>query len=515
MNRILNNQSLVLGSARKAPQWIKSFSPFMLPPGTLAWIICSLLFANTMAFACQFSEAPIISDAWYFLDVFVRKALDGTLSLSDFFVRRAGFDHAQPLKKLLLLFELRYFHLNFRIGAIVGVIFAFASLLIVRAIMLWREPLPNRTTHWLWVMACVTIFSLNSVTVWTWGLVTAGFMFYSFMLALFVCLWRTVCSGKYGLLIVVAFVVDIIGDDRALIVGIACLLALLLAALRNKTYRHTALRAAIILIACYIAARISYAFLYTAPAIHTMGAGVRLGRVAHAFIHGGWYQWTIVPLGQSVISRVPLTSQPLSHYIGGAAKSIQLTIGSLLLIAHVWFWYRAYEKPLNIRTFSAVALMLVVYGMLAGIVWARVPTYGNDVFLDARYVLIYCFGNVALLLMCAGCGWSHMRQPRLPTTAVAALVVALIVLQLPLSRAAWIRGPWITQYHAKIADQIWYIARTNDVPKDCMRQVRPCQYGPEKRAELIGLLKKHHLNIFSPDFQRATRLYPPPLTGQR
>lgn len=60
------------------------------------------------------------SDAWYFLDVFLRKAIDNNLSFADFFIKRAGADHAQPLFKVVLLFEWRFFDLDFKIEALIG-----------------------------------------------------------------------------------------------------------------------------------------------------------------------------------------------------------------------------------------------------------------------------------------------------------------------------------------------------------------------------------------------------------
>lgn len=499
----------LLQPIRLAPVWQRTSRGITHPPQALAWIICTVLVANALAYAVNFSAATIISDGWYFLDVFIRKALDGSLGLSDFFVRRAGFDHAQPLKKLLLLVELRHFDLDFRIGAVVGVLSAFVCLLIIRSIMTWKDATSYGLKNWLWAMACIVLMSLNSVTVWTWGLVTTGFMFYALILFFLIALWRSISTDKYIFLTFSALTIAIVGDDRALITTIASLIALAFTAWRVREYRRTSIKAGGILIGCYILARICYRFLYVAPSSHGMELTTRLAGIWHAFVQGGWYEWALVPLGESIASSVPLTSYPLSIYVGSAAKAIELTIGALLLIAHGWFWYTASRKPMNIQKFSAIVLMLTFYAFVAGIIWARVPVYGNVSLSQARYIVLYSFGNVALLLMCAACDWS--QSPRVGCRKVAVVVITLALLwwQLPISRAAWIRGPWIRQYHAHIVDQIWYIAETNKVPKNCMRQVVICKYSPERRADLINLLEKNKLNIFSKNFQRANRLYPP------
>ncbi len=47
-------------------------------PDTLAWLVLMVLAANALAFIVAFSNPVIQSDAWFFLDAFVRKALDGS-----------------------------------------------------------------------------------------------------------------------------------------------------------------------------------------------------------------------------------------------------------------------------------------------------------------------------------------------------------------------------------------------------------------------------------------------------
>jgi hypothetical protein len=44
-------------------------------------------------------------------------------------------------------------------------------------------------------------------------------------------------------------------------------------------------------------------------------------------------------------------------------------------------------------------------------------------------------------------------------------------------------------------------------PEKCLPLVTVCNYPEQKRQQLIGVLQAHRLNVFSPEFQRANRMY--------
>src|SRR5690348_11593296 len=81
-------------------------------PTKLALMIYAVAFVNVLIFVLLAGDPLLTADSWYFLDVFVRHAYDGQLGIDDFFVQRAGLDHAQPLRKLILLMELKWFRLS-------------------------------------------------------------------------------------------------------------------------------------------------------------------------------------------------------------------------------------------------------------------------------------------------------------------------------------------------------------------------------------------------------------------
>jgi len=143
----------------------------------LAWLVAVLFLLNTLYFVLRATSPVIRDDAWYFLDVFLRKAINGNLSPGDFFVRRAGEDHAQPLLKLLMLFEWRYFSLDFTVGAVVGVLAAAACALVFYRVIVaeGHNDHGDAYRYLAWSAICAVLFSLNAdAAVWTWPLVALG-----------------------------------------------------------------------------------------------------------------------------------------------------------------------------------------------------------------------------------------------------------------------------------------------------------------------------------------------------
>jgi len=77
-------------------------------------------------------------------------------------------------------------------------------------------------------------------------------------------------------------------------------------------------------------------------------------------------------------------------------------IAIVVIAAHAWFWRSALVGRRNLASFVAVALMLVFYGLVAGILLGRVGANGMLYLWQPRYTLIYAWNIVALLLMASG-----------------------------------------------------------------------------------------------------------------
>jgi len=86
----------------------------------------------------------------------------------------------------------------------------------------------------------------------------------------------------------------------------------------------------------------------------------------------------------------------------GAARPWQALPATVVAGAHMWFWWRALRCTWNLSVFHAVAIMLLFYGLVTGIVYARLPVYGINYLDELRYVSMYLLSNVDLVLMLLG-----------------------------------------------------------------------------------------------------------------
>ena len=93
---------------------------------------------------------------------------------------------------------------------------------------------------------------------------------------------------------------------------------------------------------------------------------------------------------------------PILHYFPDDVRRVQSGLAIVALLLHAWFWWRAWRARWNPAVFHAVALMLLCYAMVAGIIHARVPEFGVAYLNEPRYVAMYLLADVALLLMLLG-----------------------------------------------------------------------------------------------------------------
>lgn len=479
-----------------------------------SWLFVLLALLNVLYFVLRASSPVIQADAWWFLDVFVRKAMDGNLGFADFFIKRGGGDHAQPLFKLVLLLEWRYFDLDFVVGAVFGVIAVAACAVVLHRVVLAPRPRDGSDSvrYLAWAAMCALLFSLNGLGTWTWPLVALENITTLVILLFMLAVWHAHRRQRYVLLTMATLVLGISSDDSAVIAELAAVLALLLAAFADPTQRGRSLWKTLVVIgACMLLVRIGYA--------HAPGAGGTSLLVAHLkllpgrFLEGGWWQWVLWPLVLPVYYQSPFASSHAHIWMG-----TQLVLGGLLLIAHVLFWRRAFRGPYDRPVFVAVTLMLLSYGWVAGILLARVAVFGNTYLEQPRYVLLYGGHLIALLLMWAGSGEESSRlvrwRPAIGTGMPVAGCLLLLVVQIPLSIDAWHMRPYVWAYYAKMAEQIDALARDPVHDKHC-EMVPICGGPPEQRRDLTQLLSEHRLNIYSPRLQRwhhhLPRLSPVPV----
>lgn len=468
-----------------------------------AWMIAVTAILNTLCYVLRTSNPVIRSDDWYFLDIFLSKAADRSLGISDFFVKRYGDDHAQPLLKLLLLLDWRYFDLDFTMEAVVGVFAAAACVLILHRFVMAgrRSDVTDNRRYLAWVAMCVLLLSLNAVGIWTWPLVAIGYLTIVPVLLFMGAAWHALQRRRYVVLIAATLLLGVAADDSALIAAIATILALLVVAFSDRSQRAGVWRAIITIVACMVVVRIGYRFAPVIGASQDPSMSAQLSKLVGRLSAGDWWKWFSLPLSLPVVYESP--DRMISSWV--LWPTVRAIMVTLLLAAHIAFWWRAWRGKYNLPMFVAICLMLLSYAWLAGILLVRVSYFGSDYLYQDRYVQFFQFNLVALLLMWATASelgpkiisWRHT----LITVFPIAGCLAMLAIQVPLSSDAWHRRRYLPHYYQQLAIQIGQLAENPANTEGCLPELVVCGWSLEKRQQLVQFLRVNHLNVFSPTLQ--------------
>lgn len=477
----------------------------------LAWLVALSLLLNTLYFV-SVAAAPVVrDDDWYFLDAFLRRVLDGSLGLGDFFVRRAGSDHSQPLFKLILLLEWRYFNLDFSVSAVIGALASAACAVVFYWIIFSeRDTSRSDTSLYLaWVAICALLFTLNAdAGIWTWPLVSLGNVTSLIILLFVAVVWRAHQNRRYALLAAATLFLGISNDDGALIAVVAATIALFLVWHSGPAgQRRPMWKILVVMASCMVLVRVGYTFAPIVGGEPSASITFQLEQLLARLRAEGWWMWAVLPLTLPVFYRDPFLSLD-----GDTWLAVQMAMAAMLILAHLWFWWRAFRASYNRATFVSVCLMLVSYGWLAGIILGRVTEFGNEYLNQPRYVFLYSGHLIALLLMWAGTSAAGFESPtRAHTVGVGALMLGCLVLilgQVPISIRAWHARPFLEAYYAKMAHQIGDLAKYPERAMACVPELPVCNWTLAKRQELVQLLSKNRLNVFSPEMQRRHSYLP-------
>ncbi|RDS79287.1 hypothetical protein DWU98_18325 [Dyella monticola] len=488
---------------RMIPYRDENYRPHRLVP-LLPWVVVALLAINAMYFVLRVSNPVIIADGWYYLGSFLKHAIDHTLNLSDFFIKRNVDDHAAPLFRLLLLVNYRYFDVDYVLDAVVGCLSAVGCCLIFR-IIIFSGSIPRKrlVLSVCWMAVSALMLSLNSIGVWDWPLVSLENLTQLFILSFILATWHAYRTRQQYLLVVATLVLGVTSDDSALVAAMASLIAYVLMLRTNIAGKNYADWKVIVVIGvCIAAVRVGYACIpmgYTSQSQHSLTNVVPL--LLEQFKDGGWWQWIFFPLVLPVYYQNPFGQAHVAMW-----HVTQAIMAALLLAAHIAFWRRALRIKYDIRAFAAVNLMLLTYGWIAGILLWRVSSDGNDYLEQPRYVLYYSGHLIALLLMWASSSTTLERpapfERALKLWVPVAGSLILLLIQIPQSQDAWHTRPYKWAYYSAMAHQIQALAKDPAHFKDCATIEPVCGAPPTTRAALTGLLKENKLNVFSPKVQK-------------
>jgi len=217
--------------------------------------------------------------------------------------------------------------------------------------------------------------------------------------------------------------------------------------------------------------------------------------IAH-LVQDGWWKWIVLPFSNSIV-----TKEVLVWGFGEHAITMQVVLGMIVGCLHILFWWWFVRHEINKTTVFAAFIMIYFYANLAGIIYGRIETFGSDYLNAPRYVLLYQFNIVALLLMFSGSCHRQFTNKVIASTFVS-LVCLLLLVQWPLSKYAWKSAPYKRAYYVEFARQIVAMGDDPSIKFErCAPELPPCNYSEEHKVRAIGLLEENNLNVYSAKFR--------------
>ena len=495
-------------------QWIAVNRRFRQVLAVLLGLTALLAAINAYTYSYAAGIPLVQSDAWIFLDTYVRKYLEGNFGWRDFFLQGNSSDTNFPLHKLIMLFHINRFHMDFKVEGLIGVAagISLVALLAVTAVGTKADKWGLSGYALLAWLALVTL-SLNSSNVYTWPLATMWFLNILIVAVYLVVVARPTIAPWSAA--IASVLVGLLVDEVALIAVLSAVMALLL--VRDMQPPRTRLLQAGGAIAGLILVRGLYAWFNAVNGVAS-GPAAAQGPVQGliGLLTSDGLQLILLPLGDSLIHTHALQQWfPRNHAAVGNA------IGAGLLAAHAWFWWTVLRPrnrlaPDHVRVRRlAVALMLLFYGTLAGIALQRVPAFGIDYLHQPRYVLFYQLNLAALGLMGYSTYTNGAPNSRFRPLAAGAAMLALLalgILQWHLSVRSWEHAKYLSMYVEGTARTMGRLAIDPGADVECADILRICDFPAHRRQQMMELLVNYQLNIFNPGFQSLYRLrpYPPP-----
>ena len=487
-----------------------------MPTVARAWlwigtVVATIAVLNAWTYSSAATGPLMQADAWYFLDVFVSKYLDGTLRFWDLFVQRGGSDHAQPLQKLILLFHTRYFDMDYRIEGLIGTALGIAWCSVV-ALAVWTTQRRDRAIHVSTPIVLALVFvlglSINSTNVFTWSLVTLIYVTLLVAMLYFLASIRLTESPHPVWLAPVALLQGLLIDEVAIIVFVASVIA---TGLFSPASRRNKLLAGAAGLGGLLVARL---VLYLISSRGLEGSVAPPGALLDALVSTSAFRGAAIPFSDALIH-----VEHLQRFFPESTGSALFAVAAFVILLHIYFWGAAAsavrQGHRSTSLAIAVFLMLVSYALTAGIVVGRVPTFGWEYLHQPRYVIFYQTGLVAIAVMFVYrlglvANEATARRPLggIESAGIIVITLLLIVAQLVVARQSWNLPRYLTPYWQNASLVMQRLLEDPSNVEQCPDILSVCEYPVERREHLMGLLAQHQLNVFSPAFQMRNRLYP-------
>lgn len=473
-------------------------------------LVCALVL-SVVVFVLRTATPFVMADAWFYVLKVIHPWQEGHLSVANFFVTRGPSDHMQPIYRLVLLMHTAWFHMDFTVEAIVGLIFAVACVYLwyrLARSVLAKTPGMTMATQLTGLALVAVVFSLNARGVYDWPLVTLAFMgifAVSVLLAAAVVLGERNTLPALGALAVLALLVFLVDDTYGILAVISAVVLLALMRLRHQLAHNAWMRTTLVLVAVAAGYVVMCRLLFP-----YVGAAAQHGGLDPllALLEGHWREgWKLLVIPAGTPIAMP---QRIVHGLGVSlwwVPRILVVLAVPVCVANVWFWINYLRRKPNALTFTAAGLMLFLYLSLAAILVSRIPQFGFDYLYEGRYMQVYELQLVAVLMMSAQV-LSERSNPRIHKSVLATLVVLFVALTLSYGFMAHREARPIRIYQQRIAAQILQFGKDpTSPPEGCMvSYIPPCSHWSQSsRVAIFQTLERGPYNVFSPAFRKWHR----------
>lgn len=470
----------------------------------LAVTICSLL--NVLYFVSVAASPIIRDDGWYFLASQIHPWIDQGFSWADIFVKRGLTDHAQPLNKLFLYLNYRVFNLDFTYEAIAG--FAGVFLTVVLFLSFFVKRVMSQSMTWFgagfFVLAVLTLTSLNSRELYSWPLVTFSYLPLSLTLLLPFLAWRFLSyQSTIASIVVTAFIFVLIGDTASIISWLSLTTAVVLISISDSGFSRKRVLIWILGSAFIVA---SYFFVLNFKFIGGTTEQQSLNNKLDFFNIDFYFECIRIVFSSSLIHSEHLAG------ITGYQKLFSWLVAIPVLGFYIAHFFSLVFKKRRQTIVDFFVTFILVYATfsIAAIIVGRVPEFGVDYLNQPRYVLVYQLIPFALLMKY--CFLPENEKSQIITRKIAVLMTLPVMLyaQVYFSANAYASVPWVSKWVDGQSKAITDYVNNPDLPAgNCTNFSLPiCNFPESTRNELLNLLIKNQLNLFNHEFQWKHKIFP-------
>jgi hypothetical protein len=468
--------------------------------------ITFFLLLNLMYFISVAASPIIRDDGWYFLASQIQPWIEQGFSWTDIFVKRDLTDHAQPLNKLFLYLNYQLFNLDFRYEAIAGFVGVFCTVFLFLSSYIKKTISQSSSlcSAGFFVLAMLTLTSLNSRELYSWPLVTFSYLPFFLALLLPFFAWRFLnYQLTIGSIVIAALIFVVIGDTASIIAWLSLTAAIALITFSDSEISK---KRVALWIACTALVVATYFIIIN---IHFIGgpAQPKADSKNLDLLSPGFY----LEFFRIVFSSSLIHPEHLAR-----AGSYQTLLSWLVAIPVLYFFVAHFVslvfKKQRQTLISFVVTFVLIYATLSitAIVVGRVPEFGIGYLNQPRYVLVYQLIPFALFIkycfLPAQARWKAIAR----TIAVTIALPIMLCAQFYFSSNAYAVVPWIAKWvdgqSRAIAD---YVSDPALPAGNCTSFSTPvCNLSQTERNELLTVMMKHQLNIFNHDFQWKYKIFP-------